>query len=158
MAGVLDAQAALDDANTTLADKEAVADEAVSKLGGGAVTSADVQAMRESGMGWGEICHELGVHPSVLGLAKGKDKNGLIGALERVRNNFKEKIKNAVKATKENHGNKDSSAKDNSGVAKGKDKDKSNSGNKSGGNKGGNSGGGKGSRLSCNLACSRWFR
>lgn len=43
--------------------------------------------LRESGMGWGEIAHELGVHPSVLGLghtkkefnenkARGRDMKG----------------------------------------------------------------------------------
>jgi hypothetical protein len=31
-------------------------------------TPETVALMREDGMGWGEIAHELGVHPSVLGL------------------------------------------------------------------------------------------
>ena len=35
---------------------------------------ADIADMRASGMGWGEICHELGVHPSVLGHGHHKDK------------------------------------------------------------------------------------
>ena len=34
----------------------------------------DIANMRASGMGWGDICHELGVHPSVLGHGHHKDK------------------------------------------------------------------------------------
>lgn len=37
----------------------------------GTLTS-DIAAMREEGMGWGQIAHELGVHPSVLGLGHTK--------------------------------------------------------------------------------------
>lgn len=36
------------------------------------VTQEDIEGMRASGMGWGEIAHELGVHPSVLGLGHAK--------------------------------------------------------------------------------------
>ena len=32
------------------------------------VHEADIADMREDGMGWGQIAHELGVHPGVLGL------------------------------------------------------------------------------------------
>ncbi|BCS87829.1 hypothetical protein [Pseudodesulfovibrio sediminis] len=35
---------------------------------------AEIQAMRNSGMGWGRIAKECGVHPSVSGKGKGKDK------------------------------------------------------------------------------------
>lgn len=35
---------------------------------------AEIQAMRDSGMGWGKIAKETGVHPSALGKGKGKDK------------------------------------------------------------------------------------
>ena len=38
-------------------------------------TPAQIQAMRESGMGWGRIAKECGVHPSTAGKAKGKSKN-----------------------------------------------------------------------------------
>ncbi len=40
--------------------------EALSAVTG--VIEADIEAMRTSGMGWGDIAHELGVHPSTLGL------------------------------------------------------------------------------------------
>ena len=36
---------------------------------------AEIQAMRDSGMGWGLIAKECGVHPSTAGKAKGKNKN-----------------------------------------------------------------------------------
>jgi len=38
------------------------------------VTNDEIAAMRASGMGWGEIAHELGVHPSLLGLGHTKGK------------------------------------------------------------------------------------
>jgi len=38
------------------------------------VSQEDIEGMRVSGMGWGEIAHELGVHPGVLGLGHTKDK------------------------------------------------------------------------------------
>jgi len=34
-----------------------------------------IQAMRDSGMGWGKIAKECGVHPSAAGKGKGKSKN-----------------------------------------------------------------------------------
>ncbi len=40
------------------------------------VIGDDIEAMREAGMGWGDIAHELGVHPSVLGLGHKKGKKG----------------------------------------------------------------------------------
>jgi len=49
--------------------------EQVGELAG--VLGQEVQAMRQSGMGWGQIAHELGVHPGTLGLGHGK-KNGQI--------------------------------------------------------------------------------
>ncbi|BDQ36814.1 hypothetical protein SYK_11740 [Pseudodesulfovibrio nedwellii] len=36
---------------------------------------ADIQAMRDSGMGWGRIAKETNVHPSTSGKGKGKTKN-----------------------------------------------------------------------------------
>lgn len=36
-------------------------------------SSAQIQAMRDSGMGWGKIAKECGIHPSAAG--KGKDKS-----------------------------------------------------------------------------------
>ena len=45
------------------------------------VASTDLAAMRASGMGWGDIAHDLGVHPSALGLgqsmsAKSRSRTG----------------------------------------------------------------------------------
>lgn len=39
------------------------------------VSTEDIAEMRASGMGWGEIAHEIGVHPSVLGLGHTKQKD-----------------------------------------------------------------------------------
>jgi len=36
------------------------------------VTPEDILMMREEGMGWGEIAHELGLHPGVLGMGHTK--------------------------------------------------------------------------------------
>ncbi len=52
-------------------------DEALEKVdsymaGNAGVTDDDIKAMREEGMGWGEIAHELGLHPGVLGLGHEK--------------------------------------------------------------------------------------
>lgn len=41
------------------------------------VMGEEVQQMRQSGMGWGQIAHELGVHPGSLGLGHSKKKGGL---------------------------------------------------------------------------------
>ena len=38
-------------------------------------SSAEIQAMRNSGMGWGKIAKECGIHASAAGKGKGKDKN-----------------------------------------------------------------------------------
>ncbi|QJB58258.1 hypothetical protein [Pseudodesulfovibrio sp. zrk46] len=36
---------------------------------------AQIQAMRDSGMGWGRIAKECGIHPSAAGKGKGKNKD-----------------------------------------------------------------------------------
>lgn len=36
---------------------------------------AEIQAMRDSGMGWGKIAKECGIHPSAAGKGKGKGKD-----------------------------------------------------------------------------------
>ncbi len=43
----------------------------------GAVSERDIAAMRRAGMGWGEISHELGLHPSILGLGHNKSNLSL---------------------------------------------------------------------------------
>ena len=37
------------------------------------VATSEISAMRNQGMGWGQIAHELGVHPGVLGLGHSKE-------------------------------------------------------------------------------------
>ncbi len=37
-------------------------------------SAAAIQAMRDSGMGWGKIAKECGIHPSAAGKGKGKGK------------------------------------------------------------------------------------
>lgn len=67
------AQKAYDEAKETA---EALAAQAMG------VTVGDIAAMRTEGMGWGQIAHALGVHPSVLGLGHTKGKKGLAGTDE----------------------------------------------------------------------------
>lgn len=69
---VMEAKAALDAAQTEedKAAAQAALDAAVANVTG--VSKDDIEGMRASGMGWGEIAHELGVHPSVLGLGHTK--------------------------------------------------------------------------------------
>ena len=38
----------------------------------GLIEDGEIARMRADGMGWGEIAHELGVHPGVLGLGHGR--------------------------------------------------------------------------------------
>ena len=88
--GVQKAFDTLEDAETALAaakasgDKTAIAaaqkaydtalanaQSALAKAAGTA--TEDVAAMRAQGMGWGQIAHELGVHPGTLGLGHSKE-------------------------------------------------------------------------------------
>ncbi len=62
---IAEAQAALDVAKE---NAEAVMAENVG------VTADDISAMRDEGMGWGQIAHQLGVHPGALGLGHTKGK------------------------------------------------------------------------------------
>ncbi|MEA3497786.1 MAG: hypothetical protein U9R16_01885 [Campylobacterota bacterium] len=59
-------EAALEEAQTNFNS----ATTTLSEVSGVAVD--DITTMRTSGMGWGEIAHEIGVHPSVLGLRNSK--------------------------------------------------------------------------------------
>jgi hypothetical protein len=43
----------------------------------GAVSERDIAAMRRAGMGWGEISHELGLHPRISGLGNNKSNLSL---------------------------------------------------------------------------------
>lgn len=75
-----EAQAALGVKDTTAAREAlAKAEEAYAKeladITG--VVEKDIASMRDSGMGWGQIAHELGVHPSVNGLGHTKGAKNL---------------------------------------------------------------------------------
>lgn len=59
-------------ANTADLQNEAQNDKAKNIAMESDATLDEVLAMREAGMGWGEIARELGVHPSVLGLGNEK--------------------------------------------------------------------------------------
>ncbi|MBE0583001.1 MAG: hypothetical protein IH612_04485, partial [Desulfofustis sp.] len=49
--------------------------EQIGELAG--VMGKEIQAMRQERMGWGQIAHELGVHPGALGLGHSKHKGVL---------------------------------------------------------------------------------
>ena len=60
------------------------------------VTAAEVIAMRESGMGWGQICHAVGVNPSANG--RGNGKNGKVKEIkDATERNQKRKTKKHAK-------------------------------------------------------------
>ncbi|MBW1637139.1 MAG: hypothetical protein JRJ68_12795 [Deltaproteobacteria bacterium] len=65
-------------AEKTLTGAETTLGEAVAELAG--VTVGSIEGMRSSGMGWGEIAHELGVHPGTLGLGHTKHNRENIAA------------------------------------------------------------------------------
>lgn len=121
-----------------LADKAALSDE-------------DVQAMRAAGMGWGDIAHELGVHPSVLGLGHTKAKHGFTEqeiAEATVRNtktglamNHETGLKAGLGGSMQGLGKSNNShAGGNKSGKSGSDSDKGGKGNNGGGNSGGNGG------------------
>lgn len=67
------AKSALEEAETSFA-------EAFEKVTG--VFEEDILGLRESGMGWGQIAHELGVHPGTLGLGHAKKREREAGQIE----------------------------------------------------------------------------
>ena len=60
-------------ARETLAKAEDVYSKELADITG--VTETDIASMRDLDMGWGQICHELGLHPSVNGLGHFKEKH-----------------------------------------------------------------------------------
>ncbi|MCK5685313.1 hypothetical protein KAJ27_14375 [bacterium] len=112
------------------------------------VTSEDIEAMREEGMGWGQIAHELGLHPGLLGMGhtkRNRDKTGLgkgFNSDEEISDTEIEEAtaRNFKSGFSKGHGI--SADKDNQGKSSEKgDKGKNNSGNNNGNN--GNNGGKK---------------
>jgi hypothetical protein len=63
-------------AEQSVAAAEAAAQAAAAKAA--SVSTADIGAMRAAGLGWGEIAHELGVHPGVLGLGHAKQTQAAV--------------------------------------------------------------------------------
>lgn len=124
-------QEALDEAESKLED----AKESLANASGTSLES--INEMRDSGMGWGEIAHELGIHPSVLGL--GHNKKNM--KEERVRNTKSFETKNAGYKN-ENGNNQGLKGKGNSSNSSSKENSSASSKGNSNGNKGGN---GKGS-------------
>lgn len=120
------------------------------------VRTEDIAAMRDEGLGWGQIAHELGVHPSTLGLGHNKSKEASFSQGKGADDEVAEATaRNTKTGWSNNHGVGEgksgvkglglSSAKA-SGKAKtsgGPGNDKSAAGGKSDG-KGGNNGGGHG--------------
>lgn len=128
---------------TEIAALEAEIDVKVSEKIG--IEEGKIADLRASGMGWGEIAHELGVHPGVLGLGHSK-KSGAINTEREVAMATAIDMKSGM--TK-GHGfvsdaGSSGTNKDNNGQSKdkgaqgkggnGKDGDKGNGGGKGGGN------------------------
>ena len=133
------------------------------------VTTKDIMDMRDSGLGWGNISHELGLHPGLLGLGKTKGKQkhyaGPVGVQEDVvaamtQNELEEAtardtksgwskghgfgVKSGVHATG-NESNSFASFSSSQGKGKGKGGSKGDNGNRGGGYSGAGGLGGQGS-------------
>jgi hypothetical protein len=123
------------------------------------VTPEDIAQMREDGMGWGEIAHELGLHPGLLGMGHTKtirnrnrhmEEEGNLGdepgdpeIAEATARNFKSGLSkghgmSAEKGEKAGGSQKGDSEKANKG------KDGGNGGGNGNGNSGGNGNGSSG--------------
>jgi hypothetical protein len=110
----------------------------------------DIEAMRASGMGWGNIAHELGVHPSTLGLGHAKNQNSFSdqeiaeATARNTKNGFA--TRHGVGRQSDIANSKQGKSAGNSSNAGGNKGEKGNngkSGGKGGGNGGGNGGGKK---------------
>ena len=66
------AELAVEEAKKAFEEAQEIADEKLAEFAG--VPAEDVISMRRSGMGWGQIAHELGIHPGALGLGHTKNK------------------------------------------------------------------------------------
>jgi len=116
--------------NDVLAAEQAL-DDATAKMAGVSVES--IEAMRADGMGWGEICHELGLHPSINGLGHQKQfkKSEMTEATAR-------NMKNGL-----SKGHVDKTSGDSSGVGLGRAQAKKSAGKGASGKGGSGKGGGK---------------
>ena len=66
------AELAVEEAKKAYDEAQESADEKLAEFAG--VPAEDITSMRRSGMGWGQIAHELGIHPGALGLGHTKNK------------------------------------------------------------------------------------
>ena len=66
------ARSAFKEAEKAYEEAQKIADEKLAEFAG--VPAEDITSMRRSGMGWGQIAHELGIHPGALGLGHTKNK------------------------------------------------------------------------------------
>lgn len=117
------------------------------------VSSEDIAGMRESGMGWGEIAHELGIHPGTLGL--GHKKKAMANEMtQTTARNMKTGMSKGYGSAASGKGVGLGRTKEKEGVGKGSDgkgggnakdkgggKDKDGGGGKGGGNSRGGGGG-----------------
>ncbi len=100
-------------------------------------TREEMAAMREQGMGWGEIAHKFGVHPGVLGLGHEKKEQNQEQAREQEQTTSRSASDKAGKSKGLGLGH----AADAGGEGKGKGSSAGHGGGNSGGNSGGNGGG-----------------
>jgi len=80
--------------------------------------NAQIDDMRASGMGWGDIAHELGVHPSVLGLGhskKDQSQKGFFSKLSHIGSEIKAAISKGFKGGRTDKGGKTGSSSKNMG-------------------------------------------
>lgn len=142
-------QAAIDEAQARFDAAVQALDEALANSAG--VSVDEISEMRSAGMGWGQIAHELGVHPGSLGLGHTKEKK--TGELEMATaRNTQTGLSKGYGSASEGKGAGLSRADskqgigrgaDGKGAGKGGDRGSDKSGGKGGGKSGGN-GGGKG--------------
>ena len=69
---IVAAMLAVEEAKKAYDEAQESADEKLAGFAG--VPAEDVMSMRRNGMGWGQIAHELGIHPGALGLGHTKNK------------------------------------------------------------------------------------
>ncbi|MCD4722508.1 MAG: hypothetical protein K8S13_22025 [Desulfobacula sp.] len=139
---------AIEKAEEALENAQEAADSYMAENAG--ITPEEIGEMREEGMGWGEIAHELGLHPGVLGMRHTKTYKNKKGWEEDISpdgevsdfeieeataRNFKSGFSKGHGASVDNKGNKNDKGKSSGKGEKGK----TNSGNK-GGSKGNNGG------------------
>lgn len=99
-------------------------------------TREEIAAMRDQDMGWGEIAHKLGVHPSVLGLGHAKQKNSLRNQVQA-----KEQKQTTSLGTSSQAGKSKGLGLGHEGDTGGKGKGQGSSAGHGGGNSGGHGGG-----------------